>query len=179
MIFHKNISHLRIIGAGILFLALLFQSPIARADDAVRAAQSKLAALGYYKGKVDGSPGSVTSAAIRRFQLAKSLKVTGVLNQQTLDALGVKSAPPVPEYKKISTLFEGGPLAGKDSASQVEAIRQTQRALADAGFYQGPQNGLPGAALANALKDWQASLNLPKSGKLDARTITALGIKLD
>ena len=142
----------------------------------VRAVQTKLAALGYYKARIDGSSGSMTSAAIRRFQLAEKLKVTGSLNQQTLDALGVKAPPPAPEYSKISALFEGGPLSGKDSAAQVEAIRHVQRILADSGFYAGPHDGLPSTTLTLSISEWQIANGLRRTGKLDSRTLNGLSV---
>lgn len=162
-----------------IFLLLVLTLGPLGADETVRAAQARLAALGYYKARVDGSAGSITSAAIRRFQLAENLKVTGSLNQQTLDALGVKAPPPAPEYTKISALFEGGPLATTDSASQVEAIRNAQRLLAESGFYAGPHNGLPNATLTASIQEWQSAQGLPQTGKLDARTLAGLGALLE
>lgn len=162
----------------IFFLLILTVCPLG-ADETVRSAQARLADLGYYNARVDGSAGSITSAAIRRFQLAKNLKVTGSLNQQTLDALGVKAPPPAPEYTKISALFEGGPLAAMDSASQVETIRNAQRLLAESGFYAGPHDGLPNATLAASIKEWQSAHGLPQTGKLDARTLAGLGMPLE
>lgn len=160
----------------IVFLLLILCGPPLRADEVIRETQKKLASLGYYKARVDGSPGSMTSAAIRRFQLAENLKVTGIINQQTLDALGVKASPPAPEYSKISALFEGGPLSGKESAAQVETIRQAQRFLAESGFYAGPHNGLPSRTLTASIREWQLASGLPETGKLDARTLAGLGL---
>ena len=159
----------------LVFLLLMLCVHSLQADQVIREAQGKLAALGYYKARVDGSPGSMTSAAIRRFQLAEKLKVTGSLNQQTLDALGIKAPPPAPEYSKINALFDGGPLSGKDSAAQVEAIRHAQRVLAESNFYAGPHNGLPSATLTNAIKEWQMANGYAQTGKLDAATLAGLG----
>jgi peptidoglycan hydrolase-like protein with peptidoglycan-binding domain len=160
----------------IIFLLLILCANSLQADQVIRSAQTKLAALGYYKARVDGSPGSMTSAAIRRFQLAKKLKVTGSLNQQTLDALGINAPPPAPDYSKINELFDGGPLSGKDSAAQVEAIRDAQRVLAESGLYAGPHNGLPSATLTASINEWQLAQGLPQTGKLDTHTLAGLGI---
>ena len=54
----------------IIFLLLIFCANSLQADQVVRAAQTKLGSLGYYIARVDGSPGSMTSAAIRRYHLA-------------------------------------------------------------------------------------------------------------
>ena len=61
----------------------------AAADDVILGVQTKLKRLGYYNGVVDGQMGSQTAAAIRRFQIAQKLKVTGELNPQTLRRLNV------------------------------------------------------------------------------------------
>ncbi len=172
--FNETIRAMSMNSVKFIFLLLILCVAPLRAEEVVRAAQKRLAALGYYKARVDGSSGSMTSAAIRRFQLAEKLKVTGSLNQQTLDALGVNKPPPAPEYSKISALFEGGPLSGKDSAAQVEAIRHMQRLLAESGFYAGPHNGLPSATLTSSIREWQIANGLRQTGKLDARTLEGL-----
>lgn len=160
-----------------LVAALLLAVPVpAGADDLVRTVQSKLAAMGHYKGHVDGDAGSMTAAAIRRFQLAEGLKVTGRINRQTLAHLGIEAPAPAPDYRAIAALFEGGPLARSDSATQVQAIRYVQRLLAERGFYAGPHNGLPGGALEAAIRDFQRSARLRQTGRLDRRTLHALGV---
>ena len=69
-------------------LAVVFVSNSV-ADDVVLGVQTKLKHLGYYNGVVDGQMGSQTAAAIRRFQIAQRLKVTGQMNPQTLRRLGI------------------------------------------------------------------------------------------
>ena len=67
-----------------------------RADDAtveailgtqVRAAQEKLIELGYLTGTADGLFGQDTELALRRFQADHGLRVTGQLDEATLEAL--------------------------------------------------------------------------------------------
>ena len=55
----------------------------------VRAAQQALNALGYNAGQVDGDFGPNTEQAVRHFQQAKGMAVTGDLDRRTLEALGV------------------------------------------------------------------------------------------
>ena len=50
------------------------------ADEVTLSAQRKLKQIGFYDGVVDGQMGSQTAAAIRRFQIAEKLKVTGEMN---------------------------------------------------------------------------------------------------
>lgn len=55
--------------------------------DAVRALQGVLNAHGFDCGEVDGSFGSKTDAAVRKFQEAKVLKVDGIVGEDTWTAL--------------------------------------------------------------------------------------------
>lgn len=166
-----------------LLLALAFLValvlPVAgvRADESLRKVQKKLQELGYYKGKVDGAPGSMTNAAIRRFQLAQNLKVTGELNHQTLARLGVDRGAPAPDYSAIGRFFAGGPLFRAEANSQVEALRKIQQILATAGFYAGPHNAMPSPTLVAALKEWQAAHGLAPSGHIDTATASKIGLK--
>jgi peptidoglycan hydrolase-like protein with peptidoglycan-binding domain len=147
------------------------------AEDLVRSVQKKLAALGHYRGRVDGVPGSMTNAAIRRFQLAEKLKVTGEINHQTLDRLGLVSGAPAPLYSAIGHFFAHGPLARAETTLQVEALRETQEKLAAFGFYAGPHNGLPSSTLISALQDWQRSQGLAPTGRIDAATAAKLELQ--
>lgn len=74
-------------------LLLLALVGTAQAGDTILSAQRTLKRLGYYNGSVDGEPGSQTSAAIRRYQVAMHLKVDGELNDQTLKSLNVVASP--------------------------------------------------------------------------------------
>ena len=51
--------------------------------------QSELARRGYYHGAIDGVTGSDSIQAIRGFQAAQGLPVTGRINPKLLKALGV------------------------------------------------------------------------------------------
>jgi hypothetical protein len=52
--------------------------------------QSELAQRGYYRGAIDGEIGSDSRKAIRTFQAAKGLPVTGMIDPKLLKALGIK-----------------------------------------------------------------------------------------
>ena len=148
-----------------------------RADDLLRSVQKKLAALGHYRGKVDGASGSMTNAAIRRFQLEQKLKVTGELNHQTLQKLGLDTESAAPDYSAIGRFFANGPLARAEANAQVAAIRDIQEKLAAAGFYAGPHNGMPSPSLVAALQEWQVEQGLASTGRIDARTASRLELQ--
>jgi peptidoglycan hydrolase-like protein with peptidoglycan-binding domain len=52
--------------------------------------QSNLAQLGYYHGPIDGEIGSGSRQAIRAFQAAQGLPVTGMIDPKLLKALRIK-----------------------------------------------------------------------------------------
>jgi peptidoglycan hydrolase-like protein with peptidoglycan-binding domain len=56
----------------------------------VRDAQQALKSQGYYDGAVDGVMGQQTRDAVRNFQIAHRLPVTGQLDEATVKQLGVK-----------------------------------------------------------------------------------------
>ncbi len=62
----------------------------------VRQTQATLNARGFYSGRVDGVWGPKTSRAVRQFQAARGLPVTGSLEPRTIKALGLPAPPPPP-----------------------------------------------------------------------------------
>jgi peptidoglycan hydrolase-like protein with peptidoglycan-binding domain len=166
------------LGALVMFAVTVF------ADPTITSAQQKLKRLGFYQGSIDGSYGSQTAAAIRRYQLAEDLRVTGELNPQTLNSLGIQPAPqsqkkqsaPVPEYVALADLFKGGPFISVGPELQIATIRQAQKNLKLLGYYQGPINGNPTPALVPALKAWQKSAGFRQSGRFDENTLKGLDI---
>jgi peptidoglycan hydrolase-like protein with peptidoglycan-binding domain len=55
----------------------------------VRAVQSRLRALNFYRGEEDGIWGGSTQAALERFQQGQGLQASGQLNPATITALGL------------------------------------------------------------------------------------------
>jgi len=156
---------------------LLLATSLASADSVITEAQKKLKRMGYYEGTVDGQMGSQTAAAIRRYQLAENLKVTGELNPQTRQNLGLAAASqPVPEYVAIADIFKGGPYISIGAEGQIATIRQAQKNLKLLGYYGGPVNGSPSPALVSALKVWQKSAGFRTTGRFDESTLKGLDL---
>jgi peptidoglycan hydrolase-like protein with peptidoglycan-binding domain len=59
---------------------------------------------------------------------------------------------------------------------QSTVLGQAQVLLTREGFYNGPTNGMPGQKFSEALLNYQSAYNLPRSARLDASTVAALGI---
>jgi len=174
-----------------LFVLLVFASSVALADDAILAAQKKLQKLGYYSGSPDGQYGSQTAAAIRRYQVAENLKVTGDLTPQTLKSLGIsapapKAAPssanaapaatPVPQYVAIADIFKGGPYITAPTEVQIATIRRAQKNLKLLGYYAGPIDGKATSNLTASLKAWQKSAGFRQTGRFDESTLKGLDL---
>jgi peptidoglycan hydrolase-like protein with peptidoglycan-binding domain len=159
-----------------LALILVVVPTALRADEAVLATQKKLTQLGFYKGTPDGQMGSQTSAAIRRYQIAENLKVTGELNRQTLQNLGIPGSAPMPAYIAIADIFKGGPYLSVGPELQVAAVRQAQKNLKLLGYYTGPEDGMPNGGLVSALKVWQKSAGFRQTGRFDENTLKGLDL---
>jgi peptidoglycan hydrolase-like protein with peptidoglycan-binding domain len=159
---------------------------IAHADSLTLAAQTKLASLGYYKGDLDGAGGSQTAAAIRRFQVARELRVTGELNPATLNALGIKqepaklqktkAAPQMSRAHALADIFVGGPYLTAQPAFQVQVVQAAQKNLKLLGFYAGPIDGAPTPALKDSLRIYQKDHRFKTTGRLDKTTLQALDL---
>ena len=175
-------------GILLALLAVCLIQPLS-ADELIRAAQAKLKSLGLYDGTVDGQPGSQTSAAIRRYQIYNKLKVTGELNSQTVNQLGISpaaaqkasdfSAKPVVQNSRavsLAALFAGGPLITAGPEIQVQIIKKAKENLQVLGFYHGPINEDPSVELVEALKAWQRSAKFKTSGRFDKTTLRALDL---
>jgi peptidoglycan hydrolase-like protein with peptidoglycan-binding domain len=160
-----------------------------QADEVVLSVQRSLKRLGFYEGVLDGQMGSQTAAAIRRYQIAERLKVTGQLNPQTLRSLRISAPPPpraprrapapMPEYVALADLFRGGPFISAGPELQIAVVRQAQKNLRLLGYYYGPANGRPSSSLVASLKAWQASAGFRRTGRFDENTLKGLALMPD
>jgi lysozyme len=80
----------------------------------VRAYQTQLRDLGYYKGDIDGNPGKLTKGAVENFQRANGLKVDGIVGPATRATL-IRAL----EAKLRTTSAGGGGLAIGTGSSAV------------------------------------------------------------
>ena len=95
---------------GLLSILFLCSIPRFHADDQIAAVQEKLKSRGLYYGEVNGENSNETAAAITRFQVRSGFQVTGELNEETLQSLGLEPSQPVGR-------------AADDSAPKIEAWR--------------------------------------------------------
>lgn len=111
-------------------------------EDLVTRAQKRLIELGFLSGKADGIAGEQTLQALRLFQSANGLPVTGSVDEATLTML-------------FSDRAKG------------DVVRQAQQRLIDLGYLSGKADGLWGAKSAAALRLFQKLHDLPVTGEMD------------
>ena len=73
-------------------LILLGSIMLTRADQLVERVQHALKDQGFYYGEVTGEMNANVTAAIRRYQIRNGLQVSGELNSETIQSLGIDSS---------------------------------------------------------------------------------------
>lgn len=128
--------------------------PLAAGDrgPAVIELQVRLRSAGYDPGPVDGIFGTRTDSAVRGFQTARSLAVSGVVDQATWTAMGAAGDP----------LLSVG--------SRGSRVLELQRGLLAAGHDPGPRDGVFGSKTAAAVSAFQRSVAFPVTGAADQAT---------
>ncbi len=135
----------------------------------VTALQERLAAAGYYDGPITGYFGSLTEAAVIRFQQANGLPADGVVGGDTQAALGGQK-PAIPSQNSKPTP-SGSALKLGDSGSDVKDL---QKQLQAAGYYEGPVTGYFGSLTEAGVIRFQQAKGLRASGIADSATLATL-----
>ena len=143
--------------------------------DDVKSVQSRLKALGYYSGTVDGNYGTGTMAAVASFQLRNNLSADGVAGKRTYkklyssDALAAISTPtstPTTGVTRPTRLLYSG-CTGDD-------VKRVQQRLKDLGYLTDKVDGKYGANTVAAMRAFQLRNGLTGSGNGDTATYTIL-----
>jgi peptidoglycan hydrolase-like protein with peptidoglycan-binding domain len=151
--------------------------------------QRRLQINGFDPGKLDGSYGSQTMAAVKQFQRAKSLEVTGVVNEATWKALTnepLNATTPQPqnvtpsstelsETKTPETTVETpSSFVTLTKGVTGEKVKTLQSKLDKLGYNPGPQDGIFGNRTLKALKDFQLAQGLNADGVVNQKTWSAI-----
>jgi len=140
----------------------------------VKALQQALMELGYYNSSIDSKYGSGTTQAVRAFQEANSLSVTG-------------QADPLSQQ----LLFEGSPLNSRGAKTRVKtlpaidgvtiradnqgvAVELVQQRLKELNLYQGVVDGKYGTATQAAVRGFQRANSLTADGIVGSATYAKL-----
>ena len=128
---------------------------------AVKSLQKRLIELGYLGGSADGNFGTGTKSALMDFQSAAGLKVTGVADVDTQEALEASDAP----EKGGVTLKQG--MSG-------DAVKRLQNRLIELGYMTGTADGGFGASTKAAVEPFQRKAGLDADGIAGPTTLAVL-----
>ncbi len=145
---------------------------------AVKKLQKKLMAAGFtVVGGADGVFGVLTSNALRSFQNANGLSVTGVVDQATGSVLSkVKTGAATSGETPHDPTVTSSPLLGLKYGSLGSDVKALQQALINAGVrVPGGADGVFGLATQSALKTYQATRGIGQTGRVDETTAHTLG----
>ena len=137
--------------------------------DAVRALQQNLTTLGYYYGDITGHYGSMTEAAVRKFQQSRGLTADGVAGAKTLAAI-------VSALQGSGSSVAGGSSSGTalregDSGAAVTELQNMLKAL---GYYYGDITGHFGSLTRQAVRKFQEANGLTVDGVAGSATMNKL-----
>ncbi|MEW6032254.1 MAG: polysaccharide deacetylase family protein [Bacillota bacterium] len=155
---------------------LQVQTPLMRGDD-VLIVQQALAVRRHDPGPLDGVYGVRTAAAVRRFQGAVGLRVTGVVAAEEYRRLNIDcpshppSPAPSPEPLRCRTLTLTRPYMRGDDVLAVQA------ALGRQGLDPGPLDGIYGPLTAGAVTTFQTREGLAANGVVGRTEYDRLGIR--
>lgn len=154
--------------------------------------QQLLKKAGFNPGAADGVMGSKTRSAIRSFQKANELKVTGFIDSKTWaklntyifmeDKTSISLQPQKKFEKEIIDRTEISFKGKEELQDEVisyrlkssDRIKNIQRALTNAGFDPGPIDGKLGAKTKKAIADFQRANGLTADGVVGQKTWKAL-----
>ena len=144
-------------------------------SEAVRQMQEDLKALGYYTGSITGNFGTLTEAAVMKFQRANNLSADGIAGTKTLDKIAskVKGSSSDSSSSGSSSSTSSGSSSLRYGV-RSEAVRQMQEDLKDLGYYTGSVTGNYGKLTEEAVYNFQRSNNLSADGIAGAKTLARI-----
>lgn len=169
----------------------------------VRTLQTKLKALGYYRGTVDGDYGAATTEAVRAFQKANGLTADGIAGGTTfsklysssaksyLQSLATATPKPTPTrkptatphrtatplppnvYQRVTTAPDGD-YATLRRGYTGTPVTKMQEELKKLGFYTGAVDGIYGEGTEDAVKAYQRANGLNADGVAGPATLRSI-----
>ena len=170
---------------------------------AVRSLQTRLKALGYYKGTVDGDYGVATQDAVKAFQRANGLTADGIAGSGTFAKMYSSSAKsasqaahtatpkrtptrkptatprrtptPLPPNTYVQvTSAPNGQYATLRRGYTGAPVKSMQQELKKQGYYTGTVDGVYGEGTENAVRSFQRSNGLNVDGTAGPATLRVL-----
>ena len=154
------------------------RAPVFRANKAqLHKAQEILKQRGFYTGDIQDKLDDDIRAGLKKYQDAEGLKVTGTLNQITLEKMKIPLDMPKPEMAADAGDKEKKPRAPVFRANK-EQIMKAQEILKQRGFYTGEVKEKLDDDIRAGLKKYQDAEGLKVTGTLNAITLEKLKIPL-
>ncbi len=149
-------------------------------DEGVKVLQQRLYELGYLEKKyVTGYYGSITVAAVKKFQKNNQISQTGTVAQLTLAALNSASAKINKVDSSSSTVPESiakpGTLRYGDTGSQVKTLQNNLKKL---GYFSGEATGEFGNVTKQAVIKFQKAYSLTADGIAGSKTLAKISAAL-
>lgn len=127
----------------------------------IRSIQEDLKAYGFYKGPVSGQMSPTLMSAIRDYQKAAGIKVTGIADMEVVNQLNFGA--PV-----------AAPAARPSKPEPSKWIIKAQSMLVSLGHYNATIDGLNGPATAAAVRAFERSKGMPETGKITPELFVTL-----
>ena len=129
--------------------------------------QQRLAALGLYRGKIDGIMGRQTGRAIKVFERQQNRPITGLATWSLLAALNRRKEREAPTAETISTTSMAAIIEDRRS------LMLLQQRLQKEGLYDGRIDGIMGEKTEAGIRAFQARLHIPVTGLATTDLLTA------
>lgn len=138
----------------------------------VRQLQEMLIGLGYLTGTADGDFGEATEKALKDFQTAANLEVTGIFDDATFNMMNNPITFETGKIPEDAGVAEVGDII--KPGMHGAGVKYIQQKLIERGFLDGDADGWCGEATVAAIRDFQYSMNLPADGICGILTYAAL-----
>ena len=129
--------------------------------EAVKLLQTRLIQLGFYAWDVTGSYDANTKTAVKAYQTAASLRVTGTADTDTRKKMNAPDAVTRAAYDARRVISKG---------EKTTTVRLLKTRLKVLGYYTGEVNITFDNALVTSVKLFQTAHSLPVTGKADVET---------
>lgn len=137
----------------IAVLIFIGSTLLTHADQLVEHVQQALKDQGFYYGEINGETNANLTAAIRRYQIRNGLQVSGELNSETLQSLGINSSASAQAATKPKPAQpanpSGPPSNGTANAGPVPSIQPFGNAPQDQQIY--PSNPVTSGTSGNGI----------------------------
>ncbi len=141
--------------------------------DEVSEVQTRLKQWGYYHySQVTGYYGSITTQAVKDFQVQNGLVSDGIVGKNTYSAMGIAESSSEVSRGEGETVLEISSLLKKGTSS--EAVRTLQVLLMELGYYHSALDGVFGSGTDSSVRAFQTDMQLKCDGIVGQATCSAL-----